>query len=444
MIKELLLDNIKINPKEKKLKIDNNFLLFLLKNEKEPIKLLKSLNISKEDLENIAKNLPKNQQKDFLNLLSKLDLKHLSKKQLKINEYKNFTNINQINKSEDKKEISKNDIDIITIEKLLNPNLNISLPEQNEIKIVNEIKKEIKTLIKTKKLSIPQNELKNFKQISTLKELIEFSNRNGLNIQKIIYQKKEEIKPLLIPTEKTNIVLNAINTPPKQKIILNNKTTSSLTNKLKTNLNSNEYKNNDFSISLNNLLKDKNNSTDAISTIKSHKKTFFNDLEPYILQETKNNKSTETNKNEFNQNIHISNHQININLKQNIISAKQTLKNFANNLKEAIENYKPPIHKLSIELNPKELGKVELTLIHRGDNLQIQINSNQQPTINFFNQHQNDLKTILVNMGYSDVNMSFNSNQQQQQKKEYSNNQKSFKNEEKEENFIIEIPYQYA
>ncbi|QCT94140.1 hypothetical protein FE773_02800 [Caminibacter mediatlanticus TB-2] len=444
MIKELLLDNIKINPKEKKLKIDNNFLLFLLKNEKEPIKLLKSLNISKEDLENIAKNLPKNQQKEFLEILSTLNLKHLSKKALKINEYKNFININQINKSEDKKEISKNDTDTITIEKLLNPNLNISLPKQNEIKIVNEIKKEIKTLIKTKKLSIPQNELKNFKQISTLKELIEFSNKNGLNIQKIIYQKQEEIKPFLIQTEKTNIILNAINTPPKQKIILNNKNTSSLTNKLKTNFNSNDYKNNDFSISLNNLLKDKNNSTNEITIIKSHKKTFFNDLEPYILQETKNNKSTETNKNEFNQNIHISNHQININLKQNIISAKQILKNFANNLKEAIENYKPPIHKLSIELNPKELGKVELTLIHRGDNLQIQINSNQQPTINFFNQHQNDLKTILVNMGYSDVNMSFNSNQQQQQKKEYSNNQKSFKNEEKEENFIIEIPYQYA
>jgi len=393
MIKELLFDNIKINSQEKKLKIDNNFLLFLLKNEKEPLKFLKSLNISKEDLENITKNLPKNQQKDFLNLLSKLDLDILDKK-------------------------AKNNTDIITIEKLLNPNLDIPLPKQNEIKIVNEIKKEIKTLIKTKKLSIPQNELKNFKQISTLKELIEFSNKNGLNIQKIIYSKKEEIQNIINKSHNNTITLNTINTPLKQKIIVK-------PTKLK-NQTILHHK------SLLNTILNKKNTKETFDNFDLIKKTNENSDKKQDLDNTE--------KNNFQNTINITSNQ---NIKTTIISAKQSLKHFANNLKEAIENYKPPIHKLNIELNPKNLGKVEVTLIHRGDNLQIQINS-QQPTINFFNQHQNELKNILVNMGYSEVNMSFNSNQQHQQKKEYSNNQKFFKDEEKEESFIIEIPYQYA
>jgi hypothetical protein len=46
-------------------------------------------------------------------------------------------------------------------------------------------------------------------------------------------------------------------------------------------------------------------------------------------------------------------------------------------------------------------------------------------------------------MGFTDVNMSFNQNQQQGNK-EYKQNQKFSKNDEKYDEMIIEIPYQYA
>jgi len=129
-------------------------------------------------------------------------------------------------------------------------------------------------------------------------------------------------------------------------------------------------------------------------------------------------------------------------IQYNITKAKQTLKHFATDLKKAIDDYKPPISKLSIELNPKDLGKVEVTIIHRGDNLQVSINSNNH-AINLFNAHQQELKQNLVNLGYSDVNMSFNQQSKQQQgNREYKQNQK-FSNQEEEE-LVIEIPIQYA
>jgi flagellar hook-length control protein FliK len=142
-------------------------------------------------------------------------------------------------------------------------------------------------------------------------------------------------------------------------------------------------------------------------------------------------------------NSNIQNHQTLTTLKTNILKAKESLKHFTSNLKEAVENYKPPVSKLSMELHPKELGKIEVTLVHRGDNLQIQINSNNT-AISFFHSTQQELRQNLINMGFTDVNMSFNQNQQQGNK-EYRQHQKFSKNENEEyDEMIIEIPYQYA
>ena len=96
-----------------------------------------------------------------------------------------------------------------------------------------------------------------------------------------------------------------------------------------------------------------------------------------------------------------------------------------------------------MELHPKELGKVEVTIVHRGDNLQIQINSNNT-AVNFLHSGQQELRQNLINMGFTDVNMSFNQNQQQGNK-EYKQNQKFSNNQnEDSDELIIEIPYQYA
>ncbi|WP_053875157.1 flagellar hook-length control protein FliK, partial [Campylobacter coli] len=58
------------------------------------------------------------------------------------------------------------------------------------------------------------------------------------------------------------------------------------------------------------------------------------------------------------------------------ITPKETLQHFSQDLKAAMEQYKAPITKLSITLNPHNLGEVEVTLVQRGNNLHINFNSN--------------------------------------------------------------------
>jgi hypothetical protein len=416
---------------------NENFLLSLLKETKEPKELLKSLNIKIADLEEIAKKLPKDKQEELKNIL----------KDLKLSDNENTLNLKQ------NTFVLNPLFHYQTSEKHIQ-NKNIKVSEKNEQKTVEVIKKEITAKIKSKEIILSKAKINEFKQIKTLKELINFSNKNGLNIQKIIYSKEME--------NKINIIQKPIK-EPLPKIIINNEIKNQPHNKPKSIIQSfisktaktdtpsikhtiqtvqkKSIKHTDI-----NQLKNENNlqntiSKENLSKFQENTDNITIKLED-LIKETKNEKKeSETIHHQPELN---SSTQIITQLKQNITKAKQSLKHFAENLKEAIQEYKPPIHKLSIELNPKELGKVELTLLHRGDNLQIQINSNQPSTINFFNTHQNELKNILVNMGYSEVNMSFNSNQQhQQQKQQYKQNQQTFSSQE-EEGFIIEIPYKYA
>lgn len=57
------------------------------------------------------------------------------------------------------------------------------------------------------------------------------------------------------------------------------------------------------------------------------------------------------------------------------ITPKETLQHFSQDLKAAMEQYKAPITKLSITLNPHNLGEVEVTLVQRGNNLHINFGS---------------------------------------------------------------------
>jgi flagellar hook-length control protein FliK len=466
MIEQLLFET-NIKPTIKASIKNESFLLSLLKETKEPKELLKSLNIKIADLEEIVKKLPKDKQEELKNIL----------KDLKLSDDENTINLKQ-NTSLPifQPQISKKDLQ------------NKSL--KNESKIVEFIKKEITAKIKSKEIILSKAKINEFKQIKTLKELINFSNKNGLNIQKIIYKEIEN---------KINVIQKPIKEPPA-KIIINNeiKDKHQIKNKITQH---NKTQKNDIFTKTHTNIQEKNHinkllnreaKTDIQKILqnkyKPHKKPIINKFnnksnnqqkineihlknnekeqitKSFISQllndntHSKNNKNTDIQhlskqeiktkeiKNEphyYNQVELNTSTQIITELKQNITKAKESIKHFAKNLKEAIEEYKPPIHKLSIELHPKELGKVEVTLLHRGDNLQIQINSNQPSTINFFNTHQNELKNILVNMGYNEVNMSFNSNQHQQQKQQYKQNQKTFSSKE-EDGFIIEIPYKYA
>lgn len=100
---------------------------------------------------------------------------------------------------------------------------------------------------------------------------------------------------------------------------------------------------------------------------------------------------------------------------------KLVIDNFTRDFKEEIEKFKAPSHKVSINLNPKELGEVNVTMIARGNNLHINLNSNNANTLNLFIANQQEFKNSLVNMGFTGLAMNFGdkkegSNHQEQQK----------------------------
>ncbi|PAF53628.1 hypothetical protein BKH42_04730 [Helicobacter sp. 13S00482-2] len=119
-------------------------------------------------------------------------------------------------------------------------------------------------------------------------------------------------------------------------------------------------------------------------------------------------------------------------------NAKETIKNFAQNLSEEIKNYKPPMSKISLELNPEKLGKVELTIKQIGNNLHVSVVSNNQ-AIALFVQNQADLKQNLAMIGFSGVDLNFSSQDGSQKQNQDSDNQKRNKNSLKEYEDIKKI-----
>lgn len=91
---------------------------------------------------------------------------------------------------------------------------------------------------------------------------------------------------------------------------------------------------------------------------------------------------------------------------QKIFDSKEVIKNFVNQLQQEIINYKPPLSRLTIELNPANLGNVEVTITHQGKNIQIQMNANQS-VLNLFIQNSTDLRNALSQIGYDNVAMNF-------------------------------------
>ncbi|WP_457559860.1 flagellar hook-length control protein FliK [Caminibacter sp.] len=426
----LLMPDIKNSPKLSK--NQENFLLSLLKDNKTDIfkEIVKNLKISKEDFIDLIKKEPKEIQSKLLQIIKHIDFKSDFEKPILKTLFENKEYKSEHTKKKEK--IFEN------LHTFLNTFINekITTTPHTEKKIVEVIKKEIISKTNLKNHIFTKKELLEFKKIENLKDLISFANKKGLNIQKIKISKpaKEEILKIIRNNSqemktleiKPKIVIPKIKT---QKLNLH----SSFEQKIPKILNKTHKT--DKNISLISELFSKN-------TKKALKETDMTQNTLSLNSLLKKDKKTEKQKEEITLFQPHANTNIINELKHNILKAKESIKHFANNLKEAVENYKPPISKVSLELHPKELGKVEITLIHRGENLQIHINGQNQ-TINFFNQYQNDLKNVLVNMGYSDVNMSFNQNQNQQKNQEkYRQNQNFSLNEEDE--FIIEIPYQYA
>ncbi|EKG5521644.1 flagellar hook-length control protein FliK [Campylobacter coli] len=107
------------------------------------------------------------------------------------------------------------------------------------------------------------------------------------------------------------------------------------------------------------------------------------------------------------------------------ITPKETLQHFSQDLKAAMKQYKAPITKLSITLNPHNLGEVEVTLVQRGNNLHINFNSNTN-AMNLFIQNQAEFKNSLVNMGFTGLEMNFSDQGKREQNQNQGKNRSGY------------------
>ncbi|GAA9089504.1 flagellar hook-length control protein FliK [Helicobacter pylori] len=96
---------------------------------------------------------------------------------------------------------------------------------------------------------------------------------------------------------------------------------------------------------------------------------------------------------------------------------KETIKHFTQQLKQEIQEYKPPMSRISMDLFPKELGKVEVTIQKVGKNLKVSVISHNN-SLQTFLDNQQDLKNSLNALGFEGVDLSFSQDSSKEQEKE--------------------------
>ncbi len=115
--------------------------------------------------------------------------------------------------------------------------------------------------------------------------------------------------------------------------------------------------------------------------------------------------------------------------------ATQSMRYFATDLKDAVESYKPPLTRLTMKLNPEKLGEVEVTLVQRGNNIHVSIQSNNTSSVAFLAHNATELKAQLAHQGITGTTMNFMSSgegqtgqqtPQQQQQEQQQNRVKAY------------------
>ncbi|GAA9828064.1 flagellar hook-length control protein FliK [Helicobacter pylori] len=96
---------------------------------------------------------------------------------------------------------------------------------------------------------------------------------------------------------------------------------------------------------------------------------------------------------------------------------KETIKHFTQQLKQEIQEYKPPMSRISMDLFPKELGKVEVIIQKVGKNLKVSVISHNN-SLQTFLDNQQDLKNSLNALGFEGVDLSFSQGSSKEQPKE--------------------------
>jgi len=420
---------------------------------------------------------------NFLDLL----LKDIKAKQVNNTEIEN-------NNSKDKKNGITKEIQELLKELLLDKNKNISneIPNLNAVlnkvnfnqDIVKEIKNIITTNLKQQNILLTKTEINQFKKINNVTDLVKFANKKKLNIKKLTFKIvknlkenpklpnniKQSIKPFkyinnknqskistsqIISTKKE--LANAtpkINIPYKTNTKTNPKNIDkqiSIKNIIQSNIKNNTNTNNNIKTSINKTTQN-NLVADKTTQLNNHHNTKTNTIKQINLNSLLNNTKEKAEKtishNSQKKSIDLNtqiNSDVNINeIKAKQVLAKNTINHFKNNLDEAIKNYKPPISKVNIELNPKNLGKVEVSIIQRGNNITLHMNTDQNNVI-LFQNHQAEFRQALSNIGFSNIDMNFNSNQEKEKRQNQA--KKSYKNNSGDMDFSdieIEANYKYA
>ncbi|MFA7354551.1 MAG: flagellar hook-length control protein FliK [Sulfurimonadaceae bacterium] len=91
--------------------------------------------------------------------------------------------------------------------------------------------------------------------------------------------------------------------------------------------------------------------------------------------------------------------------------AKQMIKYLSNDVKNAIEDYRSPFTRVKVQLNPQNLGEVDLTIVQRGKNLHVNISSNNT-AINALSANVNELRVQLSNSGINNATLNFSDGSQ--------------------------------
>ena len=372
--------------------------------------------------------------------LTKKDIKTLKKEFPKLNSHKFFDtkipNTNYIEENQNKI-ITKSKKHVI-IEKLIQ-----NLPDKQNheqpknileslLKVVDENTQKviIKNIEEDKKVKVEQYIQKDKVSEKIINKLVKKSphiaKEEEKQINTLTSNPKETPKPI-----KKEIISNKI---VKNNEILPNKTITS-------------------EIKQEKIQTDKEIFEKTLHKIKAHKNTKIqniNNIQTQIADNKTDKENTkdikiepESHKQEFKNTVKIDTLKADKN-----IETKNSINHFSNDLKEKMESYKPPIMKVKMALTPKNLGEVEVTLIHRGNNLHVNIVSNTN-TMSLFTQNQAEFKNSLVNMGFTNLEMNFsdqgkNSNQNQQNRKNNNNSFEEFNNQENQKSTIELIVPRYV
>ena len=109
---------------------------------------------------------------------------------------------------------------------------------------------------------------------------------------------------------------------------------------------------------------------------------------------------------------------------------QNSVRTFAAQMVEKISEFKPPVTRVNLQLHPAELGEVNITMIARANNLHVNVTS-ANATMALFLQNQAEFKANLVNMGFSDIQMSFSDHKEGSNAQQNSNKaKKSYESDE--------------